>query len=989
MSQFRIKNIDNALVDEWIPKVNDGISIVGDDIDARDPNELSDAIFDTQTIILKTSTLVAGDILKPNSGLAERITILEAVAGNSTLQDVYTSGNTISVLAGKPLTFGIGDAFKLDDIGNLSFKPTTMKVRGTGFATLDFTNASVTTTLGDLLVGATSPTYKLTLRSENHMYLKDVYLTNAITLSEPGQLSLDTASQSLVGAINELNGTAFNSTLQSNYDQSSPPKITTNIIQGSFIVEDPNPLSVADALRVIGYLTVTKKARVGDLKVGVNTTIADTTGYITSDPITTTNQVKTPHITSGTSDLQIQDKRVSFPFSDVSVTDLSTTKKSVIGAINELKSDVTAIGLSSALFGNQHNSTTGVHEIITTQAGVGANSTKRLIIKNSSAVETFSINGLGDLIANSAVVSGLNVVTLLNQLVAHIANDGTEHSAFAGHLLASNPHNTVKSLFGLGGVISLTSPDGSVSITNSGNTINIQSINTKTLQDGYDNLVTKQLLLGATGLTFKDSTSGDTQLVIRPNEVAFKKHILLEHTDPEIISLNTLNIEPTTDLTVASTTGDISIKALGINKIVTIQDIPFNEIAIDTLPSSLGASVLGAFDTINNNFEFNLSNASNHDIDFMFPHFVDSNGDAWPHIANFHSANEFLSEVDFYWANNAGLYYPKSTVLVDAVGTFYSSGTHEVAGSTAISLPSDFHIGAKVYPINLSYSEIQTSSAALMVNDDTIEIDGVIELIGKTVAVPDLSLGHFRIEQTGDNKIKTDYTRDNIIATINSTDLNENSTLSLKAGIWGNAPKATIAITGTVANNETFTIDSSATTEGISVVFTAKTTPSGWLEFQASTNVDIATASLVEVINRAFFRDSLAGTNGHRCKAVANGSIITLEYYKPGLIGELVALSTSSANITAGTMTGGTSVFRIYDMKVSNITSLGVALVVSGSGLAIVTGANFIDKEKADEYFLTASEALSSTRYSPQYKARELGTIEAVIVNLIKFKIKG
>lgn len=992
MSQFRIKNIDHNLPDEWVYKLNDGANVIGDDIDARDPNELADALFDTQTLLLKVSSLPPGAIIKPGSGLAERITILEGIAGSSTLQDIYANGNTLSILAGKPLTFGVREEFKLDDSGNLSFKPVTMKVRGSGFGTLDLTSFSLTTNLGDLLVGATSPGSKLTLRSEDFLYLKDVFLTNPLTLSEPGNGALSTTSQSLVGAINELKASSFNTSLQAVYAQSSPPKLITNIAQGAVIIEDPNPLSIADALRVAGTLNVTKKAKVGDLKVGQNTVIADTTGYLTSDPIKTTNKIETPYVSSGTSELTLQDKRVSFPFSDLSVTDLLTTRKSVIGAINELKTDITTVGNASSLFNAQHDSVTGFHKIITTQAEIGANAVKRFTVKNQSGTETFSITGSGDIVANTATVGGLSVVSLLNQLAAHIANDGTAHSAFAAHILDPNPHNTVKTILGLTGSVSLGSSNGSIEITTSGNTVDFKFNNTTTLQQSYNNQSNaKELSLANNGLSFFDNGSS-LIMKLQASNILLNKNLNFQSALPNINSSSTLKLEPVTKLTLTSTTEDVEIGTVSGSKKVILQGVDFNESGASTLPSILGTSILGAFKKISDNMEITLRNDCKFPIDFQWPFFADSQGRAFPHIANFHPANEYLgNQVDFFWNNNGALYYPKSTILEGEDGVFLTSGTHQIVATSSSSVPLSFHKGAKLYPTNLAYYDVVMGTTANMSDLDGIAIKD-LELRGRTTAAPDFSLGQFRIEQGANPvEVKTDRTRDNMIASINKTDFLANPLMefTLKAGIWGQAAKSIISVSGTVANADTFTISASNTLEAITVTFTAKTTPTGWLDFQASTNPEIVAYSLAEVINKTIFKSSEIGTNGHRCKAIASGSIIRIEYYKPGLTGHLVTMSASTPEISGSLMTGGTCVLRIYDMSVLNLAS-PLTVTTVGTGLGIMTSlAAFQPKEKANEYFLTATEALASTRYSANYKARELGSIEASSGNTILFKIKG
>jgi hypothetical protein len=987
MSQFRIKNIDHALPDEWVYKINEGVSIVGDDIDARDPNELADAILDTQTIILKTSTLPAGAILKPTSGLAERITILEAIAGNSTLQDIYANGNTISILSGKPLTFGIREEVKLDDAGNLSFKPVTMKVRGLGFSTLDLSNISVTTNLGDLLVGATSPGSKLTLRAEDFFYLKDVFLNNPITLSEPGNTSLGTTSQSLVGAINELKASSFSTTFQSVYSQSQPPRLTTNIGQGAVIIEDPNPLSAADALRIIGILNVTKKAKVGDIKIGLNTTIADTVGYSTSDPIKTTNRVETPYVSSGINDLILQDKRISFPLSDISVADLLTTRKSIIGAINELKTDIITVGGSTTLFNNQHDSVTGFHKIITTQAEIGNNAAKRISVRNQSGVETSSISGFGELIASAATVGGLSVVTLLNDLVAHIANDGTAHSAFASHILDPNPHNTVKNIIGLTGNISLGSSNGTIDITTSGNTIDLKFNNNVTLQQTYTNMSVKELILAAAGLAFKDNSNA-LIMTLGNSGVNLSKNLFFDSATPLIDAVASLTIEPNNTLNLKSTTQDVRVETVDSTKKVIIQNVDFNQIGVTQIPAVLGTSVLGAFKKIGDGQEISLVNESNETINTTFPHFADPSGRAWPHIANLHPANEHypVTIMDFFWANKSSLYFAKEAFIDNTSGTFYTSGTHAIVASSLPSLPLSFYKGAKLYPAVLGYYDITLTDAALIGNDYTITIDNDATLKGKTIASPVFVDGEYRIEQSGVSKVRTDKTRDNIIATVNTPGFP--ASFSLKAGIWGDAAKASIKVSGAITDGQNFQINTVGTSETVTVNLVARNTPTGFLEFQASTVPEVVAINLANAINKTTFKESALGITGHKCKATVIGSLVIVEFYKPGLLGELVTFSNGAANLTATAMIGGTSVVRIYDMSLANSTPYTVVGTGSGAGITLPSG-TFVAREEPTEYFITASKALASTRNSPHYVATELGTIENVSGNTILFKIKG
>lgn len=1001
MSQFRIKNIDQAQPDEWVYKINDGISIIGDDIDARDPNELADAIRDTQTILLKTSTLSPANILKANSGIAERISILEAISGNSSLQDMYLNGSTISLIASRPLVFGTREEIRLDDSGNLSFKPVTMKVKGSGFTTLDLTNISVTTSLGDLLVGAISPGSKLTLKSENYIYLKDVFLTNPVTISEPGNPALSTTSQSLVGAINELKASSFNTSLQAVYGQSSPPKLVTNTTQGGLIVEDASPTSTSDTFRVVGNLNATRKAKVGDLKVGGNTTIADTAGYISSDPIKSSNKVETPLLSSGLNELIIQDKRVSFPFSDASVTDLSTSKKNIIGAINELKTDITTIGNTTSLFANQHDAVTGFHKIITTQAESGNNSAKRISVRNQFGVETFSITGLGDLISNSAVIGGLNIVNLLNNSTSHLADDGTSHSAFAAHIAASNPHNNVKTLQGLSGSVSISSSDSSLSVSTAGNSIDIKQNSITNLQNVYDNTAAaKELNLTANGLTFKDTTSGDSLVTFRLADIAFRKDINFQQTLAKIKSLATLIIEPISDLTLTSTTGDVIIKATLPSKGVKIQDVNFSESGATTINPILGSSVLSGLKKVSDNISLSLVNQFGYDIDFVFPFFVDAYDRICPHIADLHPANEYLpAQVDFFWPNKGAVYYPATTVPASTTGVFYSSGTHNLKATSSTSLNSSTFIkGSRLYPLRLSYADFTITSSATIADHDEIII-GNKTLTASTLVVPTVADGEFKLNQdiAIPQELRTEKTRDNIIGTINdvSYDLNSGefgAPTYLRAGIWGTAPSRTININAALTEGQSFTITipASLTTEAVTTTFVAKLLPTVWTDFQLSTTIAGTAFNLAETINKTMFKAPLVtSTNGHRCKAIVNGSSIKLEWYKPGFAGRLVNTSSSTISIgDVGFLTGGTCQLRVYELNLSRVTPLSISFVNAGGGMTTSGLASFTAKEKTNDYFLTASDAVGVTRYSPNYVPRVLGSIESVSGNVVTMKIR-
>jgi activator of HSP90 ATPase len=57
-------------------------------------------------------------------------------------------------------------------------------------------------------------------------------------------------------------------------------------------------------------------------------------------------------------------------------------------------------------------------------------------------------------------------------------------------------------------------------------------------------------------------------------------------------------------------------------------------------------------------------------------------------------------------------------------------------------------------------------------------------------------------------------------------------------------------------------------------------------------------------------------------------------------------------------------------------------------GTITFMSAAFSAKEKPNQYFLSASEALASTRYAPFYEKKEIGSIEAISGNVVRLNIK-
>lgn len=986
MSQFRIKKIDQGLIDEWVPRLNDDGIQLGDDIDARDPNELSEAIIDTQDVLLKTSVLAANAILDPNSGIAERLTLLEATAGQATLQDVYENGNAISVQSGRPLVFGSGEAIRLDDAGNLSFSAATMRVRGSGAAYVELSNSSIASTLGDMFFGSVSPGYDLTVRSAGEFYLQDVYLNNPITLSEASQTSLDTTSQSLVGAINELKSSAFTVSLQSVYDQSSPPTIQVTLAQGPVHIEDPNVNSVADAFRVTGNTTISKKLVAGSLDLGSTFTYDDTNGLSSTVKIRSAVEVETPLLNADINDLTLQDKRLSLTLTETGVSTLDTNASSLVGALNELKANIDSVGGALTVFDQQHNPANGEHTFITTQAGIGENTLQRITVRNQTGTDTFSVTGEGNMEANELTLQGLDVVDLLNQLNTHLSNDGTAHTAVAAHLSAGNPHNNVSSLNGLTNDINIQSLDGSIAVTVVGNNVNIQANDTSTLQSVYDNAVDKKFDLDATGLRFHDASSTNLLMHIRDLDVMLQRNLYFGQASAEITSIAALEVRAQDNMVVTSQTGDTEISTVDPARAVILQDIAFDDPVHKTLPILGGSSVLENLRQLDDDKGIYLENTSTLPLVPGTMVTMDRNDNFWVPVPNMHAANEFCTGIEFYRSNLSNLLMAAEAAQGTQFAKFYKRGmiTVDVGMGPDTWYPhSDIYLGAR------GYSEWNIIDVTQFADNDTITLlpGDLNKVITATTGVPNALAGIFRIENTGKPNIDTDQTRENIMNTINNRTWQElnGDVLYLRAGIHGEYARGSFRFDAAIAPAEVLQINPDVDMDGTSTTFTAvaETADPGYLEFREGESPEEAAINLAEVINKTtFYQDEAQTMEGHYCFAQAVGPLVKLKYYKPGIAARDINLVTGSANVTANQFVGGKSKLRVYKQEIDVTT-----LTVTSSNTSAITASDISPDESAAQ-FITEERALSSARPDKaDFTPVKIGTIEEVSGTTLRIRI--
>jgi hypothetical protein len=583
---------------------------------------------------------------------------------------------------------------------------------------------------------------------------------------------------------------------------------------------------------------------------------------------------------------------------------------------------------------------------------------------------------------------------LLNSLNAHLIDDGTSHSAFSSHIADPNPHNTVKSILNLTGSLFFNSADGSINITTAGNTIDFTFNNNITLQKTYENLSTKNLTLALDGLSFKDNLN-NLIATFNSTNLTLGKNLNFNFLNSKILASEILSVQPASDLFLTSTSGDVHIKTVDTNKKVKIQNIDFSEVGAETLSPTLGRSVLAAFKKINDDIETSLPNGTNNDINTQFPHFIDSYGGAWPYIADLHPANEFVSGVDFFWANQGALFYPQEIIPRTGQGLFYSSGTHNIKATlNQATVPLSFVKGRMLYPIRLSYNDLTLTSTSL-IDGQVISIDsGDLALTARNTP---LLPNEFKIETSTtyiNTKVRIDKIRDNIIAAFNRRDAI--NVTSVKAGIWGGTSKGYIRVNiAPVAGHTLIIGDGGVSGESTTITLPARTSfssdPSAaYLEFLTSADLSIVANSLADAINRTTFRNSLSATGGHKIKARASGQLVILEWYKPGQSGDNATLGGSavstSSQMTFTAFSGGSSAIRLYDLDIGATTLLTATTTLADTFLA---SPSFIAKEKTNDLFLTSDEALASSRYSPHYNARELGVIEASAGDIITLKIRN
>lgn len=995
MSTFRIEKIDQGEPDEWIPRKNDDGAQIGDDVVAEDVNELSEGIQATQEILLKSNIYTPGSLLNPTEGIASRLKYLEETAGQASLQDVYENGNIISVLSGAPLLLGGNGAISLDDIGNLLFNPTTMRIKGLGAAYLGFSPDSINTYLSDLSIGTSSSGYNFSLSSGQELTLKDANLSSPIYLSEFGQSSLATSSQSIIGAINELKNSTFNTTLQSVYDQSSSGRILTNSSVGSFRVENGTGNPLLAAITCVGKLTVSDISELSSVKIGNETTINDTDGYVSTLQISTTNLIKAPRLQyNGT--LTLQDNRIALTLSELGVVALETSSQSIAGAINELKASIDSVGGGVQLFGNEHSSTNGMHTIISTQAAIGQESTNRFKVKNASGVDKFTVNALGEVVAQRLNLAGVAIETAIDNLLNHMNGSGTDHTAVAAHLADPNPHNVVKTLNGLFGELTIASGPG-ITVGQSGSNIIISSTLTGIdLQEVYDSSSLGQIVLDTAGgknLFFRNSVN-DILMSLTDTETTINRTLKLNGTTPKVSSTSSLEIISENNLVLQSLNEGINISTSDPSKLVEIQGIAFSDNIANEIDNLLPQTVIGAINKIQNKAITTLTNTLSYTITQGMPVTfarIDKStlqAQMIRPIADYHPMN---GAAGFFSQSLSGnMHIALEDIAPGSSGRFAKMGIISAPIVPAGADVNDQWVGTRLYLSPQAFGEIAIQDVSLIADGDTFTLAD--KVFTANTSLSDHANGVFRVFTTGTATENIEQTVGEIIECINHQAYTDRTGTPLNiVGLFD----------GATARGKMIVTDNAQVTDGTVILLNVTDTRYNSVQFTGVISTAGMTATnfligdteeetaqfLANAINRttgkysttAIIQEDLFGYDtkkesydlssfsvGHGFVARAIGKTILIEREFPDFSGNLATFAIGTSGILGTNPSGGFIKVKYYSQDRTNNSIIATQSNPNGLIASSVTSIDAHGHDYLTEYDMAANKGLLFTRQQPR-----------------------
>lgn len=980
MSQFRIKHIDTGLIDEWTFRIDDQGLVVGDDVIAQDPNELAQAVSDTQDLLLKASVYAPSLLIDPASGALERIKIIEDTFGTTTLQNAYDNGRFISVTPGRPLSLGATGEIELDSSGNLRIDANTFKITN-GVADMFISSSGISSSSSDLTFGTISVTNNTLMSSNNELLFKDKYLVSNISLSEPSNLTLLTASQSLVGAINEVSSGFTGTDLQQIYDQSAPPTINTSFGGGPITIINGSGNPNTPALIIDGGISTVDFIDADKITVGpgaaINITI-DSDGSITTiGDIETSGKVTSPRLENLLGEITFLDSRGTATLTELGEASLSTVKQSLFGAINEIDNLANQNANTLLILNGEHDLLTGLHKIINTQSAIGSESTSRLNIKDGGAVTRISMNALGEIVAIEATIAGYVATTEFSANETHRNDDGTSHSAVASHLIATNPHNVVKTVKILGdaaiaGAVVFEEGTG-ITLTRVGQNIIIAAPEEGTLQSVYDNQLSGNLdidTLSGKNLFFRNSTAS-LVMAIQDSGVSFDKAVSMTNAAATIDAVENMAITVDQEFELISTIANVSISSSAPTKTVNIQGIPFTDTGSGSIDNSLKPSLIGSMNDLASNHYISSINGTGVDQLKGTAVAIRKNGTFWTLYPDIKESNALLRPstnlsgilitADTYWRGSGVL---DENILAGATGRVRTSGLIS-ASVGKMDASTDWYVNDTLYISRSGYSEVDIATIGSLADGDTITLDTATAakvFTAKTSGANPL-VGQFDISATVDLNIKGDETRDNLLSVLNDEAymavINE---LYLQAFIGGETAKGRARATAVGAVGNTYTLTPSSGAPGGTIVLTSVangTTPS-WLQYELGSTAAETSIYLAEAINRTSLFDGLnpqtAGL-GHGCFARSYGDSIEIEWTGPGMTGNNIGLSSTGGAVTTdATLSGGTAKIHIYK---SDRTATG--LLCSASNAAALSCLNFTDDE-GDSQYLNTSAWFSSSR---------------------------
>ena len=807
---LRIKNTHLGKVDEFVTRLDEDGNRLGDDVTAKDINDITSALLDIEKILLTiNSSRVPSGLIDPSKGIAQRILELESVIGKTTLQDTYTSGdagNKISILPSRPLIFGSMDEFVLDDMGNLALKPATFRI-------LDSTKTKYLkvgyNSLSALLTGLTIETAtlgeSLKIKSAGPLSLQDNFLRDPVTLSDENNPRLETISTSLVGAINELKNSSFALSMSTAYHRGNNGIVVLSEDIGSIVFRAPFPGSLMETFWVDGRMKCTDRFSAKNIEISDGETSIGANGIRTKQKIKTDASVEASLIDAEFRDLSLKDQRLTVKLSDGTNTRLSTISQSLVGSINELNAKTTNIGNNISNFDKEHDVLTGAHKSITVKSPTPASETlEKISIKDSMDSLVFAVNGKGHLVAKEILLNGESLLLAMSRLESHILNDGRAHSLFNLHLTQQNPHNVVGSINGIFGDLTLQASNG-LDLSIDGKNISITNTKKETLESVYLNSPLKEMTL-TSALSFVNALD-ELIFLIDQDKLTFKKEVEFGTTTGQVgkISPSTtqLSLEATVPLRLKTTNSLFLETAAG--ETVDINGVKFGDPITSSLPEIAGNSVLSSIR--------NLSESNSIIVTCPYPSGMMKVGDIV-------SLNP--SGIPIYPATDIHPYAESSEGGGELEGLFFVLGEVGNLGATSIAQGSSCYLQAtgKVTK-SVGLDSWQTGDGVYLEKKPStfIEIKTTSVLPGKTITIGGKTLTSTSnvgstdpSEFLGTGMTTKKQLAENIIDTINSLDWHEISPVGyFRAKLDGDFSSISISIE-TSGSGKTLTIGGVNTT---------------------------------------------------------------------------------------------------------------------------------------------------------------------------------